>query len=40
MWEVKVHGLDYFEHRAGGLVSGGKKQIAMWSLDADYDNAR
>jgi adenine-specific DNA-methyltransferase len=31
-----VHGFDYFDTK-GELVSGGKKQIAMWSLDTDYD---
>lgn len=38
MWEVEVNGFDYFDPKAGDLVSGGKKQIAMWSLDVDYDN--
>lgn len=44
MWEVEVNGFDYFDLHAkddmgntGNLVSGGKKQIAMWSLDTDYD---
>ncbi|WP_026784160.1 site-specific DNA-methyltransferase [Pleomorphomonas koreensis] len=37
MWEVEVNGFDYFDPRAGDLVSGGKQQIAMWSLDIDYD---
>jgi len=37
MWEVEVNGFDYFDPTAGDLVSGGKKQIAMWSLDTDYD---
>lgn len=38
LWEVEVNGFDYFDPKAGDLVSGGKTQIAMWSLDADYDN--
>ncbi len=38
MWEVQVNGFDYFDPRKGDLVSGGTKQIAMWSLDVDYDN--
>ena len=38
LWEVEVNGFDYFDPREGDLVSGGKKQIAMWSLDMDYDN--
>ncbi len=37
-WEVEVNGFDYFDPRKGDLVSGGTKQIAMWSLDVDYDN--
>ena len=37
IWEVEVNGFDYFDPKAGELVSGGKKQIAMWSLDTDYD---
>jgi len=37
MWEVEVNGFDYFDPKAGDLVSGGKNQIAMWSLDVDYD---
>jgi adenine-specific DNA-methyltransferase len=37
-WEVEVHGFDYFDPTKGELVSGGKKKIAMWSLDTDYDN--
>ena len=36
-WEVEVNGFDYFDPKKGELVSGGKKQIAMWSLDTDYD---
>ena len=38
LWEVEVNGFDYFDPKAGDLVSGGKKQIAMWELDTDYDN--
>ena len=38
LWEVEVNGFDYFDPKAGDLVSGGTKQIAMWSLDVDYDN--
>ncbi len=37
LWQVKVNGFDYFDPRAGDLVSGGKNKIAMWSLDTDYD---
>lgn len=38
LWEVEVNGFDYFDPRDGSVKSGGKKQIAMWSLDVDYDN--
>jgi adenine-specific DNA-methyltransferase len=38
LWEVEVNGFDYFDPRKGDVVSGGKQQIAMWSLDIDYDN--
>lgn len=37
LWEVEVHGFDYFNPKSGEIESGGKKQIAMWSLDTDYD---
>ena len=37
LWQVEVNGFDYFDPRVGDLVSGGKKKIAMWSLDTDYD---
>lgn len=36
-YEVEVHGFDYFDTAKGELVSGGKSNIAMWSLDTDYD---
>ncbi|MEP0709353.1 MAG: site-specific DNA-methyltransferase [Parvibaculum sp.] len=36
-WEVEVHGFDYFNPKTGQIEGGGKSQIAMWSLDVDYD---
>jgi len=36
LWEVEVNGFDYFDPKKGDLVSGGKKQIAMWSLDVHH----
>jgi adenine-specific DNA-methyltransferase len=36
-YEVEVNGFDYFDTAKGELVSGGKNQIAVWSLDTDYD---
>ena len=37
LWEVEVHGFDYFDPGREDPVPGGKEQIAMWSLDTDYD---
>ncbi|WP_371134279.1 DNA methyltransferase [Nitrosomonas sp.] len=37
-YQVEVHGFDYFDTKTGELKSGGKKNIAMWALDTDYDN--
>ena len=34
---VEVHGFDYFDTTTGELKSGGKTNIAAWSLDTDYD---
>lgn len=34
---VEVHGFDYYNPRSGKVESGGKKNIAMWMLDTDYD---
>ena len=36
-YAVEVHGFDYFDTASGELKSGGKKNIAAWSLDTDYD---
>jgi adenine-specific DNA-methyltransferase len=37
MWEVEVHGFDYYDTKTGQIVSGGASQIALWMLDTDYD---
>ena len=31
-------GFDYYNPKTGNVESGGKKNIAMWMLDTDYDN--
>lgn len=36
-WEVEVRGFDYFDPIKGDLVFGGTRNIAMWTLDTDYD---
>ena len=34
---VTVEGFDYYDPKSGEVQSGGKKEIAMWMLDTDYD---
>lgn len=36
--QVEVLGFDYYNPKNGNVESGGKKNIAMWMLDTDYDN--
>ncbi|QWD86377.1 site-specific DNA-methyltransferase [Polynucleobacter paludilacus] len=38
LWQVEVHGFDYFDTAKGELISGGKGNIASWMLDTDYDS--
>lgn len=35
--KIEVMGFDYFNPKNGNIESGGKKNIAMWLLDTDYD---
>lgn len=35
--KVEVFGFDYYNPKTGAIESGGKKNIAMWLLDTDYD---
>ncbi len=37
-YQIEVNGFDYFDPKSGELKSGGKGNIAMWSLDTDYDD--
>ena len=37
LWEVEIHGFDYFNPRTGAIESGDTSRIAMWMLDTDYD---
>ena len=34
---MEVNGFAYFDTISGELKSGGKKNIAAWALDTDYD---
>ena len=36
-FQVEVMGFDYYNPKTGNVESGGKKNIAMWLLDTDYD---
>lgn len=36
--KVEVMGFDYYNPKTGDVESGGKKNIAMWMMDADYDD--
>ena len=36
--QIEVLGFDYYNPKSGDVESGGKKNIAMWMLDTDYDN--
>ncbi len=38
MIQVEVMGFDYYNPKTGNVESGGKKNIAMWMLDTDYNN--
>ena len=35
--KVVVNGFDYYDANTGKIISGGKKNIAMWMLDTNYD---
>jgi adenine-specific DNA-methyltransferase len=37
LYEVEVHGFDYYNPRTGAIESGDTTKIAMWMLDTDYD---
>jgi len=36
--QIEVLGFDYYNPKTGDVESGGKKNIALWMLDTDYDN--
>jgi adenine-specific DNA-methyltransferase len=37
LYEVEVHGFDYYNPRTGAIESGDTTKIALWMLDTDYD---
>ncbi|MDM8555175.1 site-specific DNA-methyltransferase [Desulfococcaceae bacterium HSG7] len=36
-YQIEVLGFDYYNPKTGNVESGGKKNIAMWLLDTNYD---
>ena len=37
LWQVELHGFDYYNPLTGEIESGGTSRIALWLLDPDYD---
>ena len=37
LYEVEIHGFDYYNPRSGAIESGDTTKIALWMLDTDYD---
>jgi adenine-specific DNA-methyltransferase len=37
LWQVVVHGFDYYNPVSGEIESGDTRKIAMWLLDTNYD---
>ena len=37
LWEVEVHGFDYYNPVDGKIESGDTSRIAVWFLDTNYD---
>jgi adenine-specific DNA-methyltransferase len=37
LWQIVVHGFDYYNPVSGEIESGDTRKIAMWLLDTDYD---
>ncbi|MCI0718872.1 MAG: site-specific DNA-methyltransferase, partial [Acidobacteria bacterium] len=37
LWQIEIHGFDYYNTKTGTIESGGSDKIALWMLDTDYD---
>lgn len=37
LWQIELHGFDYYNPVSGEIESGDTSRIAMWLLDPDYD---
>ena len=37
IWQVKVIGFDYYDHQSNEVKPRGVEEVALWSLDSNYD---
>lgn len=37
IWQVKIIGFDYYDHQSNKVIPSGAEEVALWSLDSNYD---
>lgn len=37
VWQVRVLGFDYYDHQSNTVKPSGVEEVALWSLDSNYD---
>lgn len=37
IWQVKIKGFDYYDHKSGKVIPSGVEEVTLWSLDSNYD---
>lgn len=37
LWQVKILGFDYYDHQLNTVKPSGVEEVALWSLDSNYD---
>ncbi len=37
VWQVRVLGFDYYDHQSNKVKPSGVEEVALWSLDSNYD---
>ena len=37
IWQIKVIGFDYYDHQSNQVIPRGVEEVALWSLDSNYD---
>ena len=37
IWQVKIIGFDYYDHQSNTVKPSGVEEVALWSLDSNYD---